>query len=203
MKIDIGKIDGVEGLLPWDLTLTVEGQDYPTRRPTVGEVAQLETVAGMQSNADGMTVVGRILFAEPRPDLGAWSVESVIGAITAFTSYFNARAEKKLGAPRGDDPRGGQDGSGGGPDLIWDLVLNVCRLLSGMKPSDVLAMDALLMTALCGAARRQAAHDGPSAGGGRGTDGDGQWQTDPNTGRKTLRIRSMETLGRVLGGGIT
>jgi hypothetical protein len=93
MKIDIKQIGTVPDLLPWDLVLTFDGIDYPTRRCTVGEIGTLEQMAG-RTNRDGMEAVQRIIFEDPKPDMSGWEGEWVTAALLAYLTYFNGRLAK-------------------------------------------------------------------------------------------------------------
>jgi hypothetical protein len=94
MKIDLTQTLGtVPDLLPWDLVLSIDGTDYPTRRCTVGEIGVLEQMAG-RNNRDGLEAIRQILFPEPRPDMAGWDGEVVTAALLAYLTYFNQRLAK-------------------------------------------------------------------------------------------------------------
>lgn len=90
MKFDLD--NALKGNLPWDFTLTVNGRDHETRRPNVAELGQLANLKQMK-DADGFTLLAGF-FVDPKPDLGTWEIEQVLGALAAYQAYFQQRAEK-------------------------------------------------------------------------------------------------------------
>lgn len=96
MRIDLVKATSIEGLIPWDLTLVgPDGKDYATRRPTVGELALLESLP-KKSNAEATDAAQALMFADPKPETKDWPCDLMIVAITGYLSYFNAIAEKNF-----------------------------------------------------------------------------------------------------------
>lgn len=86
----------LEALAPWDLSITKDGVDYPTRRPTLGLVARLHELPSL-GDADTLKVLSEI-FEAPRPDFSTWFVEEMAAALSHYLLYFAEQAGKNSAA---------------------------------------------------------------------------------------------------------
>lgn len=91
MKIDASG-GAAQMLVPWDLTITVQGKDHVTHRPSVADMCALQRL-GALSEEEGLKLVAG-LFEDPGPDVAAWAMDEVTFVIAAYLAYFNQRAEK-------------------------------------------------------------------------------------------------------------
>lgn len=83
----------VQAVLPWEFSLTVNGQTYATRTPTVAQLAIMQSIDGKPDEEVRSFVTG--LFAEPLPHVDQWEGELVGAAIIAILGYFAEWSKKK------------------------------------------------------------------------------------------------------------
>lgn len=89
MNFDLDK--SLQGVAPWDFTLTYNTAIYPTARPSIGLIGRLQQVKSVEK--PDLETLGA-MFCEPRPELPEWPAEAVMGAMAAYVAYFNAQAIK-------------------------------------------------------------------------------------------------------------
>jgi hypothetical protein len=94
MNLDIDGL--IQATNPWEFIVTVGGKDYPTRRPSVGELGAFSTLSTMSPDVMAATIGN--LFADPKPDTSAWSAHQLTAFLAGYLAYFNTRieSEKKL-----------------------------------------------------------------------------------------------------------
>ena len=90
MKISID--EDLEKLLPWQLEMEIHGQNYPTVRPSMGSVIQLQSLASLGTSEAMGLIEG--LFAEPTPDVASWMPEVTTLVVVRFLQHFNEYVEK-------------------------------------------------------------------------------------------------------------
>lgn len=102
MNLDLSQIAhqarALQALLPWDLVLTLCGQDYPTRPITIEDVGQISKLATMTDDQGYELLEG--FFVEPRPPLKALAAEGrihseeLLAIPAAIMAYLEERARK-------------------------------------------------------------------------------------------------------------
>ncbi len=111
MEFDLNEAtDAVEALLPWELKLKVDGQVWPTRRPTVADIAGLQAIGDLASAAkdaadpknaaSAQRFFDRVenMFEDPKPPLREWRQDHIAAALVAYLCYFNGQTPKKIKA---------------------------------------------------------------------------------------------------------
>ena len=94
MELDLDQILEKQ-VLPWDLTIKMKGVTYTTRPLILADVASLQKViSNSDKNADGAKAVVASLFVDPKPDVGAWTMDQTVGAVKAILSYWQRSSEK-------------------------------------------------------------------------------------------------------------
>jgi hypothetical protein len=86
----------LEQTLPWELSLTIGGEEYPTQRPTVAQVGLIAR-AEQLSNDEGYALLGG-LFDPWSPPFRTWDLEQVQGVLAAYLAYLRTRSSKKATA---------------------------------------------------------------------------------------------------------
>lgn len=89
MNIDLSK--NLEAVAPWKLTLTWEGAEHRTRRPTIGLIGRIQTMGGMKL-AEVQELVKDIFVG--RVDFSNWAPEALFGALNSYMAYFNRESTK-------------------------------------------------------------------------------------------------------------
>lgn len=79
-------------LLPWDLTLTINGVAYRTRPLTVAQVGALEQFGALKPDQALRFLAD--LFADPKPDVSAWNAEQLQAVPLAIVEYFKEQTRK-------------------------------------------------------------------------------------------------------------
>ena len=93
MKVNIDELMS-RIIEPWDLWLTIDGRDYPTRELQVADwmqFAQFNTIAPDQRRA----FINSLVEGDARPDLTAMSAEKLMAIGVTISTYFAGRIEKK------------------------------------------------------------------------------------------------------------
>lgn len=90
MKVKASDVLSV--LLPWDLVVEIGGVEYPTRQPSVGELAMLQAIGDMPQPAALELLRG--LFTDAGERTNGWAVDEMNFAIAAYMAYFRDRAKK-------------------------------------------------------------------------------------------------------------
>ena len=80
----------LDAILPWDFTISLNGVDYQTRPPSIGELSQLRSIGSMTpaQQADLLDALLRDGSAEH------WSYHHVVAALLGLCEYFKGWAEK-------------------------------------------------------------------------------------------------------------
>jgi hypothetical protein len=96
MKIDLDQVaaTAVEKAFPWDLVLTVNGQEHRVKPLAVADVMAL---ADLRSEPARLTGLLASQFEEPGPVAG-WSLELQVAALRAILAYWKQQTEKKTQA---------------------------------------------------------------------------------------------------------
>jgi hypothetical protein len=96
MNLDIDTILAIHH--KWDLTVTVDGKDYQTVRPSIGAIGALTKAKGLSEEQLRATLAS--LFTEPAPDFSAWDAKRLTAFLNGYAAYFKGRidSEKKLEA---------------------------------------------------------------------------------------------------------
>jgi hypothetical protein len=93
--------DYLSMILPWDLAIEIGGQRYPTRAPTLGDVAVIEAAESRTAKLADMQKVAESLFVgEPAPDLNRLPIEALVAILMAVMGHWNAQQKKTQGAWR-------------------------------------------------------------------------------------------------------
>ena len=103
MKIDLS--EALTAVLPWELTLTINGVSYATRRPTLALNAMLMRLPQL-SDAQRKTAIAAMLVLTPVPAakegdpptvpdvVGAWDFETFTAAAVAYSAYGSEQLAK-------------------------------------------------------------------------------------------------------------
>lgn len=92
MEFDLD--NAVEALLPWDLTLTIDGVDRVTRRPSMLELAQLIRLQELNDDEAWMLLGGLFEPAMAPRQFCRIGTARITAFIAAYMSYFRSRALK-------------------------------------------------------------------------------------------------------------
>jgi hypothetical protein len=82
-------------VLPWEFSLRVGGQSWATRPLVIADVARLQRLLReADSSVEAARGAVAEFFAEPRPDVSAWSMDQMLAAVKAVLVYWQKSAEK-------------------------------------------------------------------------------------------------------------
>lgn len=92
-------------LLPWDLTLTIDGQPYQTKPPTIGALSILQDASDESRGVKLETLIGVIesLF-HIKPAVRDWPLDKLFAVVEAVMSYWATRVKKTPTAPAAATP---------------------------------------------------------------------------------------------------
>jgi|GEM_PF-5058899 len=88
MKININ--DQIDVVLPWECVLVVNGTEFPTRPPTVAEIAALSDLAPLTDAQAKQLFSGVFVGETPSLDDGKMALKMV----TAYLAYFWEHSRK-------------------------------------------------------------------------------------------------------------
>lgn len=84
--------ENLGALLPWELTLTIDGKDYKTRRPTLGLLGKIKQLAKI-TDQEATKTLGE-MFEQPLPDFAAWSMETLQVCLAHYMTYLGEHTTK-------------------------------------------------------------------------------------------------------------
>lgn len=100
MKLDVDKV--LDGILPWDFDVVVNGVSHRTKPPAIGTVAVLQKLTSRREggaegggSADAGELVGPMadLFVTP-PDFSTWTLQQLIAALNGVLLYWRENLRK-------------------------------------------------------------------------------------------------------------
>ncbi len=89
MKLNIDQI--LEHVLPWDFVVTIGGVDYPTRRPSIVELAAMQGIGGKEIG--GIVDLVNSLFVT-KPEI-YWDVATLRAFLGGYLAYFQRHTDQK------------------------------------------------------------------------------------------------------------
>jgi hypothetical protein len=102
------KLDDYLGMiLPWDLSIEIDGVPYATRPPLIGDLAVLEAAEvaakkarenpGQASGSTGILKVVRSMFVDPLVPLDGKPIEVMGIIITLIMEHWGSQQKKTMG----------------------------------------------------------------------------------------------------------
>jgi hypothetical protein len=89
MNLNIDHI--LEHVAPWDFTVTIDGQPYTTRRPSIGELGAMQAIKGREI-AEITALLNALFVGEPPP---RWELPTLMAFLAGYLEYFTQVTEKK------------------------------------------------------------------------------------------------------------
>src|SRR5262245_7310143 len=101
MNFELNDQSMLQAIAPWDLAIIVQGQTYPTRRPTVGMIARLEALTeaaapgepAAHKFTEALELV-RSMFLDPKPNIDEWAWDDLSIVLAVYLSAFTEQAKK-------------------------------------------------------------------------------------------------------------
>src|SRR5271154_5757566 len=87
----------IDDIAPWNYSIKIGGDVYPTRCPCVGDVMIIESLDADDKRKASLTKVRNILdrvFLEPKPPIDSWSPNILLRVVNRIFTHLGTTLKK-------------------------------------------------------------------------------------------------------------